>query len=231
MRFVPFGIPAACLVLMLAGCGAGREEAKGAAQVVPTIPPEAVIDGAELWAAVEPKLGFLRTGEPPFVDVQVNPAPYRPGEPEEDATWPLTFDGAAKNLLGRLKEARPIAEGGLTWEDMRELKPVARRIVKHADEMVTAISGELTEEDESVRAKWLELVALVELNAKRLWLGAATRSSERVAGAWHALLEACVDVPQLKPGVEALRLEKRAKRAEEAPAPAPARPEEPEQEK
>ena len=69
----------------------------------------------------------------------------------------------------------------------------------------------------------------MELNAKRLWLGAATRSSERVAGAWSALLEACVDVPQLKPGVEALRLEKRARKVEEAPA--PARPEEPEQEK
>jgi hypothetical protein len=62
---------------------------------------------------------------------------------------------------------------------------------------------------------WIELARRIEMNAERFQAGVAMRSPERVNKAWEALLDSGLALPQARPAIEAMRLEKAPERREE----------------
>jgi hypothetical protein len=208
----------------------------------PTIDEAALLHGPNIWAAVQPKIRVQEhiPVHPGKADIsaksQTRPAPYRPGEPEEGATHPLTVERVAVNLLADLKAAYPLADGEPGAKELEELELPARDIQMHARELVlvferraqtvraleglTEAKRQLWEEevagnDANLQAEmaaldeWSQVAARIERAADWLVRGAALRSPEGVKKGWASLLDAGRSLPQLRAGIDLLMLKKK----------------------
>jgi len=217
------------------GAGAGRERmARTGTRPVP-VGEVAHVRGPDVWVAVEPLLRAhsAQGGEAKGLPHQSMPAPYRVGESEPGATDPLTFDGAAQNLLADIRAARPLAEGERSFDDMKKLEGPASDILQHAAELArimerraanAKIAAELApsapesaEAEEgggklraelAATAEWTAVVERVKRAAEWLLLGALHRSREGVSKGWASLLDSARELPQIRAAIDAMAVEK-----------------------
>ncbi len=184
----------------LSGCG-GMRKLGGRSLDLPS--GEIRVRGADVWAEVGQYFqGDYREND--AIKTQKHPAPHDVGEPEPGATRPLTFEGAAENLLIAVESARKFAEGRLTYKEVGELEPRTARILFHARELVKAVeerarSRRIAAMHAPAKAasaapeggRLVRDTELIELNALRLWRAAATHSKSNIVEWWRALLSSC----------------------------------------
>ncbi len=228
----------------LAGCGgtAGRE-----ARALKLAMGTARLRGVDVWAdVVDPFIGkrityqenvpinLIRKGL--AIELQDTPAPFGVGKPGPGETSPLTFEGAARNLVEAVDGSRKLLENDLSYDVVEKLAIQCAKVVLHAREAVKALErkesalkivtkrggndevtsvwegANVASEEDEARAlvkRWMPRAKLIEQNATNLWEFAATHRKPGIEDWSVALLRSCRELEEAYAGRRARRRRRR----------------------